>query len=164
MKHLALFALALCSLAACDSPSAPVVESPSVGAPSSAMILNDKVNIAGWVYNSCAPAEFVSVAGSVHRVVTGDIGPTGGTLKYHQNMQGVSGTGQLSGDRYNFHSNVKQEYEWTVAPATSAGEVDVRHRVIRQGSNDNLWIRQTYRWSSPPFTFELIRSEFECRG
>ena len=164
MKRLALFALALSSLTACESPSAPTPQAPSIRAPSSALLSNTQTSIAGTLFNPCAPAEFVAITGSVHRVVTGEITPTSASIKFHLNNQGVSGVGFTSGDQYRFLQNVSQTFDVTFPPTTGSLDVDTRFRLIRQGSNDNLWLRQTFRITFNPFSVTLIRSEFECRG
>ena len=164
MKRLALFALALSSLTACESPSAPTPQAPSIRAPSSALLSNTQTSIAFNLVTPCAPAEVVAITGSVHRVVTGEITPTSASIKFHLNNQGVSGVGLTSGDRYSVLQNFSQSTNVTFPPLTGSIDVDNRFRIIRQGSNDNLWLRQTFRITFNPFSVTLIRSEFECRG
>lgn len=164
MQRLALFALAFSSLTACESPSAPTPQVPSIGAPSTALIANTKTSITGALFNPCAPSEWVTFAGSIHWKVTGEVTPTSQDIKIHSNTQGIAGVGLTSGDKYNVHQNYKNTIDVTGPPITGSQEYDIRYRLIRQGSNDNLWLRQTVRVTYNPFSVEVIRNEFECRG
>lgn len=164
MKRLALFTFAFIGMSACESPSAPEPTQLSAEAPTYAMLRNDKIDVSGILFNRCAPSEFVRYTGSLHVVVTGEQTPTSSDVKFHVNTQGVEGIGLTSGDRYSIIQNVKEEFQFSFPPFRFEREVDFRFRMIRQGSDDNLWVRQTFRVSSPPFRLELIRSEIECRG
>jgi hypothetical protein len=162
MKRLAFFSFAFAWLAACDTASAPTSQVSSFDAPSFAKISNDKFPVSGTLFNSCPPQELVEFEGFFHFLVTGEETPTSSDIKIHVNLQGVSGVGLTSGDRYSIAQNEKTDIEFT--PTTSEQETDFRFRLIRQGSDDNLWVRQTFRFTFPPGTFELIRNETECRG
>jgi len=166
MKRFGLFAFAFAGLAACDAP--PVPTAPTTSAlqvpihTSSAQILNDKVDISGTVFNDCPPAEPVAYAGSIHVLATGTQTPTNSDLKIHVNTQGISGVGLVTGDRYSVLENASEDF---VGSGSSFDAViDIRFRLVRQGSLDNLWIRQTARITSPPLNVEFIRNEAECRG
>lgn len=170
MKRFALFAFAFIWLAACDTPSAPTPPTPTlkmvpVGAPSSAKLSNEKFYISFTAFNPCPPTELVAVEGWYHYLVTGEQTPAGSDIKIHLNTQGIEGVGLTSGDRYQFIQNQKSDFEFSnVPPFPFEQEFDFRYQLIRQGSDDNLWIRQTTRFSYPPYEFEIIRNEFECRG
>ena len=41
---------------------------------------------------------------------------------------------------------------------------DDRYLLVRQGSEDNEWVRMTGSFSFPPGDSETIRAEVECRG
>jgi hypothetical protein len=166
MKRFALFAFAFAGVAACDAP--PVPTAPTTSAlqvpthMSSAQVLNDKIDISGTVFNDCPPAEPVAFTGSIHVLATGTLTPTNIDAKVHENTQGISGVGLVTGDRYSVLENVNEDF---VASGSLVNEfLDVRLRLVRQGSLDNLWIRQTVRVTSPPFHIEFIRNEIECRG
>jgi hypothetical protein len=164
MKRFALFAFA--GLAACDAPPVPTAPTTSaLQVPthlSSAQILNAKIDISGTVFNDCPPAEPVAFTGSIHVLATGTLTPTNIDAKVHENTQGISGVGLVTGDRYSVLENVNEDF---VASGSLVNEfLDVRLRLVRQGSLDNLWIRQTVRVTSPPFHIEFIRNEIECRG
>lgn len=166
MKRFALFACAFAWVSACDTP--PVPTGPTTTAlsvpskTSDAKISNQSFDISGTILNPCPPAEPVAYSGSIHLLVTGTETPTLIDAKAHINTQGISGVGLVSGDQYNIQENVREDF---VITTSSADEfVDVLFRVVRQGSLDNLWLRQTYRFTFPPSHFEIIRDEMECRG
>lgn len=170
MKRFALFASAFIWLAACDTPSAPTPQTPALktvpaGGPSFAKIFNEKIPIDQLLFNPCPPEELVQISGFLHLLVTGEQTPAGSDLKIHVNLQGISGVGLTSGDRYSIQQNEHTDLQFSnVPPFPFQQETDFRFRIVRQGSDDNLWFRQTVRFSFPPFEFEIIRNEFECRG
>ena len=164
MKCFGPLAFALSWLIACDTPSAPTMRAPLVDRPSLEKFYNVKADFASVELNPCPPEEFVAVEGSSHMHVTRDITPTGYQETFYANFQGVKGVGLTSGDQYSFLVNQKNHWEVSYTPDGLEQEADLRVRLIRQGSNDNMWFRQTIRITSPPYQFEIIRSEIECRG
>jgi len=52
----------------------------------------------------------------------------------------------------------------TDVPPTFSEEIDLRYRLIRAGSLDNLWLRVTVTFTVPPGTTDVRRLEIECRG
>lgn len=165
MKRLALFAVAFTCLAGCDTPSAPTLQTPSVDEPSLAQISNEKFPLSGPVFNSCPPTELVAMEGWFHRLTTGGETLAGSDVTIHVNYQGVGGVGLTSGDRYRVIQNDKNTEKFSfLPPFPFEREFNTRFRLIRQGRVDNMYLRQTIRITSPPFQFEIIRSEIECRG
>ena len=164
MKRFALFSLAFIGLAACDTPSAPTPML-NAGPPdvSFAKLVNERIPLSGTLFHSCAPFDVVAYEGLLHLLITGEQGPTGSDLKLHTNLQSFEGIG-ASGDRYSIQQNEKTDFSFTLPSGAFEQETDFRFRMIRQGSDDNLWVRVTFRVSSPPFQFEIIRNEVECRG
>jgi hypothetical protein len=77
----------------------------------------------------------------------------------HENNQGVTGVGLTSGDRYSIQQNAKIRI--VESGPTLDHYQDVRLRLVRHGSADDLWIRETLRITSH---VEIIRFEIECRG
>ncbi len=164
MKRFALLAFAFNWLAACDSPSAPTPLTAPTGAPSFARIANDRIEITGIEFNPCPPTERVEFSGSMHFLVTGEVKPTSTAIKTHINAQGIAGVGLTSGDQYRVLRNFKEDLVVTAWPSRSSDEIDVRFRLVRKGSEAKLWVRQTIRVTFPPFKFEILRNELECRG
>jgi len=168
MKSLALLPFAFAWLAACETPpSAPTSQTPLIPPPSFATtIINEKVSVAGtFQENPCPPAEVVDVLnGFLHFLVTGDVGPTSSDVTLYVNGEGIEGVGELTGARYSVPLNEKDQVTVTAVPFTESEEADLRLRLIREGSLDNLWLRVTATTTTPPGTVDVKRLEIECRG
>ncbi len=167
MKRLALFAFAFPWLAACErSPSAPTRQTPSIPPPSFATtIANEKVPVEGFATNTCLPEEEVQIlSGFLHTLVTGEIGETSEDVTIHVDAEGIEGVGLETGARYSVPVNSEDEMTLTDVPPTFSEEYDLRYRLIREGSLDNLWLRVTFTFTFPPGTTDVKRLEIECRG
>jgi hypothetical protein len=168
MTRLGLCAFALAWLAACETPpSAPTPQTPLIPPPSFATtILNERVPVAGSIaINTCPPEEVVDlVDGFLHYVVTEEIGPTSANVTVHISGEGIEGVGQVTGEQYSVPANEKDEVTITDVPPTFSEEFDLRLRMIRAGSLDNLWFRFTFTLTVPPGGEDVRRLEIECRG
>jgi len=168
MKRLALLPFAFAWLAACETPpSAPTSQTPLIPPPSFATtILNEKVPVAGmFAVNTCPPEEVVDLlSGFLHYVVTEEIGPTSADVTIHVDAEGIEGVGQVTKERYSVPINETDEVTITDVPFTSSEEFDLRYRLIREGSLDDLWLRITFTLTVPPGTEDVRRLEIECRG
>jgi hypothetical protein len=167
MKRLALLAFVVAWLAACETPpSAPTSQTPLIPPPSFATIANERVPLAGsFAINTCPPEEEVQiVSGFLHTVVTGEIGETSEDITIQVNAEDVEGVGLVTGERYTQPANSKEEITITDVPPTLRQEFDLRYRLIREGSLDNLWVRITFTFTFPPGTEDVRRFEIECRG
>jgi hypothetical protein len=175
MKRIALFAFVLIGLAACDTPiSAPTPQASRLAGPSlsaaqheeqeSGTILNQRIPFANTVFNPCPPAEPVFFQGIMHTVTTGEVSATSIDTTTHINAQGFQGVGLITGARYEVPANERIDLEFSFSPVTIDETFEIKERLIRQGSLDNFWLRVTFRLTFPPFRFEIISSEVECRG
>ena len=167
MKRLALFAFAFPWLAACEkSPSAPTRQTPSIPPPSFTTLANESVPVAGtFAINTCPPEEDVQILnGFLHTLVTGEIGETSEDVTIHIYAEGIEGVGLVTGERYSLPANETNEMTLTGVPPTFSQEFDLRYRLIREGSLDNLWLRITFTFTVPPGTTDVRRLEIECRG
>ena len=167
MKRLALFAFAFPWLAACErSPSAPTRQTPSIPPPSFTTLANESVPVAGtFAINTCPPEEDVQILnGFLHTLVTGEIGETSEDVTIHIDAEGIEGVGLVTGERYSLPANETNEMTLTGVPPTFSQEFDLRYRLIREGSLDNLWLRITFTFTVPPGTTDVRRLEIECRG
>jgi len=167
MKRLALFAFAFPWLAACEkSPSAPTRQTPSIPPPSFTTLANESVPVAGtFAINTCPPEEDVQILnGFLHTLVTGEIGETSEDVTIHIDAEGIEGVGLVTGERYSLPANETDEMTLTGVPPTFSQEFDLRYRLIREGSLDNLWLRITFTFTVPPGTTDVRRLEIECRG
>lgn len=166
--RLALLAFAFAWLAACETPpSAPASHTPLMPPPSFAMtLLNEKVSVAGsFAVNTCPPVEDVEILqGFLHTLVTGEIGETSADFTIYINAEDIEGVGLVTGARYFQPANSTDEIKFTAVPLTSSEEFDLRYRLIREGSLENLWLRISFTFTFPPGTEEIRRFELECRG
>jgi hypothetical protein len=167
MKPLALLPFAFAWLAACETPpSAPTSQTPLIAPPSFATLANERVPLAGsFAINTCPPEEEVEiVSGFLHTVVTGEIGGTSEDVTIQVNAEDVEGVGLVTGARYTQPANSTEEITITDVPPTLRQEFDLRYRLIREGSLDDLWFRLTFTLTIPPGTEDVRRLEIECRG
>jgi hypothetical protein len=167
MKRLALLPFAFAWLAACETPpSAPTSQTPLIPPPSFATLANERVPLAGsFAINTCPPEEEVQiVSGFLHTVVTGEIGETSEDVTIQVNAEDVEGVGVVTGARYTQPANSREEITITDVPPTLRQEFDLRYRLIREGSLENLWVRISFTFTFPPGTEEVRRFEIECRG
>jgi len=134
--------------------------------PSFATLANERVPLAGsFAINTCPPEEEVQiVSGFLHTVVTGEIGATTEDVTIQVNAEDVEGVGLVTGARYTQPATSKEEITITDVPPTLRQEFDLRYRLIREGSLDDLWFRFTFKLTVPPGTDDVSRLEIECRG
>ena len=166
MKRPALLAFAFAWLAACETPpSAPTSQTPLIPPPSFATLANERVPLEGsFAINTCPPEEEVQiVSGFLHTVVTGEIGETTEDVTIYVDAEDVEGVGLVTGARYSQPANSTEEITITDVPPTLRQEFDLRYRLIREGSLDDLWFRFTFTLTIPG-TEDVRRLEIECRG
>jgi hypothetical protein len=162
MKRLLVFTFTSVLLTACEAPSAPA-NPETTTPPSFATLFNQRLPISGVLTdNTCSGAEAVAFEGWAHVLRTGQLTPTT-DIRVRINSV-AEGVGLISGDRYVLIQNNNAEFVTSTGGTTVDQEVDVRFRMIRQGSDDNFWLRVTFRLTFPPGTVEFIRDEIECRG
>jgi hypothetical protein len=166
MKRLTLSAFAFAGLAACEAPpSAPTSQTPVIPPPSFSTLADEKVPVAGsFAINTCPPEEEVQIVnGFLHTLVTGEIGETSADYTIHVNAEDIEGVGLVTGARYTQPANETDEITFTAVPLTSTEDFDLRYRLIREGSLDNLWLRISFTYTFPPGTEVVKRFELECR-
>jgi hypothetical protein len=81
----------------------------------------------------------------------------------HFNAMGFQSVGLTTGLKYQIQDNEKTFLVFDVDEAVIGQETDVRFRLNRQGSLDNMWVRSTFRFIAPD-EFDVVRAELECRG
>jgi hypothetical protein len=165
MRRFALCAFTFAWMAACETPpSAPTPSKLTVAEPSFAQLFNNRFPVAFEAFNQCPPEELVAFEGFVHSHAHGDVTDTSSDIKFQVNWQGVEGVGLVTGSRYSAQNNIQNDFTFSFPPPVIDQTTDQRLRMIRQGSDDNLWVRVTFRFTFPPGNIEIIRSEIECRG
>ena len=165
MNRLALVALVSPWLIACESTSAPTSQTPSLPRPSFATVFNERVPVGGsFDFNPCPPEEVVDILdGYFHYVETEDVGPTSQSITIHVNAEGITGVGETTGEGYSVPANSTEDITITDPPPTFTQRYDLRYRLIRDGSPDNLWLHLSFTFTLPAdITDESL--EIECRG
>jgi hypothetical protein len=123
------------------------------------------IPVSGVLENPCPPTELLAFEGRLHIVEDIETTPTEVTARVRINAQDIEGVGLTSGDMYRVEDNIKNDFSFTIVPPFEfQQEVDVRFRLIREGSDDNLWMRFKARFTFPPGTTEILKNELECRG
>jgi hypothetical protein len=168
MKRIAIISWSLAALTACGTASAPNSNQVSDAAPSFERVrFNFKVPPPPDLQlNECPPQEAVLITDGMFHVQGYEERAADGTLLrvvVHFNAMGFQGIGLTTGLKYQIQDNDKTEVVFDADEALSGQETDVRFRLNRQGSLDNMWVRATFRFTAPD-DFEVIRSELECRG
>ena len=104
-----------------------------------------KVPIDLFVFVPCAAqgaGEFVQVSGPLHVLFTTTIDDRGGFhSKFHNQPQGVSGTGETTGDKYNATGVTQGTFNGTVG----SEETFVNNfKIVGQGPGNNFMIHETF--------------------
>lgn len=112
------------------------------------------------IWNPCPPTpESVQFEGKIHQVVK--VRP--GELDVTWNLADVKGTGLTTANDYLLQDNIKQES--VVMPPSGTSISQSRHfRVISKGAADNFDYVLDWVYSFPPYSFEIMKSRFQCRG
>lgn len=130
-----------------------------------------RVPFSDSVWYDCGPEEAVQLEGEYHRRVwehTDAQGIRHRNITY--NLQGVSGTGYVTGDRYVAATNEHSTQKWEYVDDGSIVEVHsiLVIRLIRTGAGDDSWlyfsVDAVYESASEDPIEERIRFWSECRG
>jgi len=148
MKHSTLLVLAAVALAACDtSPTAPAanLERPSFSAVTSQT--NTVIPLDLFVFVPCAnggAAEVIEVSGPLHVLFQVTISNTGNVLvDTHFQPQGVSGTGLMTGDKYQA-TGITRSTDTFSTPFPITSTFVNNFYMIGQGPDNNLKVHETF--------------------
>ena len=151
MKHNALLALAAAALAACDTP--PTAPAANGGRPSfSAVTSNGNVTIAIdlFVFVPCAnggAGELIEVSGPLHVLSQLTISNSGNVVLYsHFQPQGISGTGFVTGDKYQ-GTGITQSMNTFKTPFPITFTFVNNFYMIGQGPNNNFKVHETFHFT-----------------
>lgn len=151
MKHDALLVFAVAALAACDTaPTAPAARSerPSF----SAVTFNDNISIPIdlIVFVPCAnggAGELIQVSGPLHVLTQLTISNSGNVLIYeHFQPQGVSGTGFVTGDKYQ-GTGLTQSSNTFSTPFPITFTFVNNFYMIGQGPSNNFKVHETFHFT-----------------
>src|SRR5437867_7764207 len=150
MKHDALLAFALAALAACDTaPTAPAANRDR--ASFSAVTSNSDITIPIdlFVFVPCAnggAGELIEVSGPLHVLFHLTTSNTGRVSVYeHFQPQGVSGTGLVTGDKY--QATGITEDKITLGPLPATFTFVNNFYMIGQGPRNNFKVHETFHFT-----------------
>jgi hypothetical protein len=134
--------LSIVVLAACGDSSQPLAAPPEARASATTETTSQVVTIASSEFVPCANGgvgEIVNVAGSLH--VVDHATETGNGqfhLSHHENPQGLTGTGQVTGDVY--HNVGSAHFHINLNPAETATQL-LTFKLVGPGPDNNLYLR-----------------------
>src|SRR5881396_3871254 len=147
MKHNALLAFAVAALAACDTaPTAPAAnrDRPSFSAVTSNTNITIPIDL--FVFVPCAnggAGELIEVSGPLHVLFQLTISNTGDVLLYaHFQPQGISGTGFVTGDKYQA-TGITQSTNTLSTPFPITSTFVNNFYMIGQGPDNNFKVHET---------------------
>jgi hypothetical protein len=157
--------------AACESDGS-MLTSPKLDGRSSAAVVSNidmKLDVTGTFWNACAPGgEYVDVAGALHFRVQFRTDPATGVFRItiHQNHQGISGIGQVSGTKYQMMETFNVVQILSPGPESDVTQ-HIKMQMTSQGRADNSEFHAIYSVHFDPvngMTFTQKKLSIECRG
>jgi hypothetical protein len=141
---LAVASLALVVAACADAPTSPT-ERPSLAA--TTFTENLKIPTGLVVFVDCAnggAGELVLLDGDLHVLTHITANKNGFHIKSHFQPQGISGTGQTTGDKYQA-TGVTQD-QFNLGPGETFTSIN-NFRIIGQGPGNNLLVHSTFHYT-----------------
>ena len=147
MKHGTLLVLAAVALAACDtSPTAPAANRERLSLSAVTSQTNAEIPIDLFVFVPCAnggAGELIVVSGPLHVLFQVTISNTGNVLLYaHFQPQGISGTGFVTGDKYQA-TGITQSTNTLSTPFPITSTFVNNFYMIGQGPDNNFKVHET---------------------
>lgn len=160
---LAVASLALVVSACADAPTSPT-ERPSLAA--TTFTENLIIPVVLNVFVSCAnggAGEFVTLEGNLHVLNHITSNKNGFHVKSHVQPQGISGTGQTTGDKYQA-TGVTQD-QFNLGPGQTYTFIN-NFRIIGQGPGNNFLVHQNFHYTinaNGELTVVVNNSRVECK-
>ena len=151
MKHGTLLVLAAVALAACDtSPTAPAANRERLSLSAVTSQTNAEIPIDLFVFVPCAnggAGELIVVSGPLHVLFQVTISNTGNVLLYaHFQPQGISGTGSVTGDKYQA-TGITQSTNTFSTPFPITSTFVNNFYMIGQGPRNNFKVHETFHFT-----------------
>jgi len=151
MKHGTLLVLAAVALAACDtSPTAPAANRERLSLSAVTSQTNAEIPIDLFVFVPCAnggAGELIVVSGPLHVLFQVTISNTGNVLLYaHFQPQGISGTGSVTGDKYQA-TGITQSTNTFSTPFPITSTFVNNFYMIGQGPDNNFKVHETLHYT-----------------
>ncbi len=107
-----------------------------------AMQVNDKTEILLMVYIPCS-GELVTLQGPLHTLITYTINGSNVSGFYHFQPQGLSGTGDLTGDKYQATGVTQSSFKGSLQNGQYTTTYVNNFRIIGQGAGNNYLVHET---------------------
>ena len=151
MKHVTLLVFAAVALAACDtSPTAPAANRERLSLSAVTSQTNAEIPIDLFVFVPCAnggAGELIVVSGPLHVLFQVTISNTGNVLLYaHFQPQGISGTGFVTGDKYQA-TGITQSTNTFSTPFPITFTFVNNFYMIGQGPSNNFKVHETFHFT-----------------
>ena len=88
----------------------------------------------------------------------------GSDYKFHLNADDVQGVGQITGLKYVYHQQIREQNLFTYNPSAFQYEFASSYDVISQGSTQNFRSEFAYTYTYPPGDFRIVRDRSRCVG
>jgi hypothetical protein len=120
-------------------------------APASAdVVVNDKTDISLTVFIPCAAGgagEVVDLSGPLHTLISFTINGNNVSGKFHFQPQGISGTGETTGDKYQGTGVTQLSFKSSLQSGQANFTFVNNFRIIGQGSGNNFLVHETLHFT-----------------
>jgi len=107
---------------------------------------NDTTNISLTVFIPCAlggTGEVVDLTGPLHTLITATINGNNVSGKFHFQPQGITGTGETSGDKYQATGETQETFTSSLQNGQANFTFVNNFKIIGQGSGNNFLVHET---------------------
>lgn len=110
------------------------------------VVTNDQTDIILTVFVSCAAGgagEVVDLSGSLHTLISDTVNGNNVSGYFHFQPQGVSGTGETTGDKYQATGVTQQSFKTSLQNGQANLTFVNNFRIIGQGPGNNFLVHET---------------------
>jgi hypothetical protein len=138
--------------------------------PSNAAVqINDKTVISLTVYVACAAGgtgEIVDLSGPLHTLISFTINGNNVSGKFHFQPQGITGTGETTGDKYQATGVTQETFKSSLHNGQANFTFVNNFRIVGQGPGNNFLVHETLHITiNANGTFTVFHDNFsiDCR-
>jgi hypothetical protein len=113
---------------------------------SAAVVVNDKTDISLTVFIPCAvggTGEVVDLSGPLHTLISFTINNNNVSGDFHFQPQGISGTGETTGDKYQATGITRESFKASLQNGQANFTFVNNFRIIGQGPGNNFLVHET---------------------
>lgn len=114
------------------------------------VVTNDQTDITLTVFVSCAAGgagEVVDLSGSLHTLISDTVNGNNVSGYFHFQPQGVSGTGETTGDKYQATGVTQQSFKTSLQNGQANQTYVNNFRIIGQGPGNNFLVHETLHFT-----------------